>query len=361
MTRARTIALVGPGPSVIGGVARSVARHAEQLGALGHRVAIVEPTVELFPGDVVCRDGVVRLGVVDVGAPELHEDSLARVLRGVEPDVVLGYYGTTHGAGAIGAATRLGVPAALMLRGNDVDVDAEDPVRGERLRRAIHGSARVTVVSREMAVKVRARTGRDAVVLRGAVDTSRFRPDREAGVGWRRRFGLSAGDFVVGVFGELKSKRGIDRLVVATEGLAGLRVVLVGTIRPEVRGVVDAAGASGAVRWVHVPYLRDLDALNAAYNACDVVAQPSHADGRPNVVLEAMAAGRTVVATPIGGLVDVIDHDVTGLLAADDAAWREALRTLKGAPRPDLGDAARRVVPTLDEERAELDRLLAAL
>lgn len=355
MSPRRTVVLVGPGPTVIGGVARSVSRHASQLRGLGHRVVTIEPTVELFPGDVVrVDDGALALGVVDVGTPEPWCGALAEVLRQSEPDGVLGYYGTTHGAAAIDAARLCSVPAALMLRGNDVDVDPDDPVRRDRLLRALAGATVVTTVSREMASKVGALAGRDALVLGGAVDHARFRPDADAGAAWRARRGLGADAFVVGVFGELKTKRGLDRLRAATEDLRNVVVVLVGTIRPEVR-------AQLAPSWAHVPYLHDPEELAAAYNACDVVAQPSLADGRPNVVLEAMACARTIVATPVGGLVDLVEHGVTGYLPTDDAAWRRTIEALRARPEPALGQAARDAVPTLDREQRELEALLGQL
>jgi teichuronic acid biosynthesis glycosyltransferase TuaC len=48
--------------------------------------------------------------------------------------------------------------------------------------------------------------------------------------------------------------------------------------------------------------------------ACDILALPSWHEGTPNVVLEAIASGRRVVATRVGGVPDVIHSDVLGVL-----------------------------------------------
>jgi glycosyltransferase involved in cell wall biosynthesis len=77
----------------------------------------------------------------------------------------------------------------------------------------------------------------------------------------------------------------------------------------------------------------------------DVFAFPSRLEGSPNALLEAMACGVAVVATRIGGVVDLIDDEETGLLIPPDDA--EALsiaidRLLRDAPlRAALGDRAR--------------------
>ena len=48
--------------------------------------------------------------------------------------------------------------------------------------------------------------------------------------------------------------------------------------------------------------------------ACDILSLPSWNEGTPNVVLEALACGRRVVATDVGGIPDLIDSDTLGEL-----------------------------------------------
>src|SRR5439155_6830628 len=68
------------------------------------------------------------------------------------------------------------------------------------------------------------------------------------------------------------------------------------------------------------------------YSRAAVVACPSHREGFGLACAEAMAHGRAVVATDVGGLRDLVVHGETGLLVAprDAAALRDALERLLG-------------------------------
>ena len=126
---------------------------------------------------------------------------------------------------------------------------------------------------------------------------------------------------------------------------AGWTVLLVGRLRKEVAALVP----SDAVR---VGWLEAVD-LPAAYAACDVVGQPSLHDGLPNVVLEAMACGRPVVARPNGGLPDVIEPGVTGFLTLND--WPAVCEQARIS---EVGAIARERVPTWRDELKRWESVL---
>ena len=105
--------------------------------------------------------------------------------------------------------------------------------------------------------------------------------------------------------------------------------------RAEDRGVSD--------RVVFAGYRDDAARIIAA---ADVIALPSWTEGLPIVVLEAMALGRPVVATPVGGTRELVVDGETGLLVPprDAGALADALRRLvdDASLRDRLGDAGRR-------------------
>ncbi len=133
-------------------------------------------------------------------------------------------------------------------------------------------------------------------------------------------------------------------LIVAGEGI-GERAA---------RAQVARLGISNAVRFVGaVPH----DELPDYYNAADVFALSSTFDNSPNAVLEAMACGRPVVATRVGGVPLYVEDGVTGLLVpgGDPLALADALERVLGDPRLAAEMAARaraHVLSTLTWDRS---------
>jgi glycosyltransferase involved in cell wall biosynthesis len=78
----------------------------------------------------------------------------------------------------------------------------------------------------------------------------------------------------------------------------------------ELRELVRASGVSGSVSFVgHCPDPRKI------FSAMDIFVLPSYNEGMPMTVLEALAARKAVVASRVGAIPEVIDHQHTGLLA----------------------------------------------
>jgi glycosyltransferase involved in cell wall biosynthesis len=130
--------------------------------------------------------------------------------------------------------------------------------------------------------------------------------------------------------GRLSEEKGVDELLEATSGLPTV-IVGDGPLRgrvPESVGFVPPG------------------ALGRYYERAAVVVCPSRREGYGVVAREAMAHGRPVVATSVGGLADAVEDGVTGLLVPprDPAALRAAVERLlaDGELRSRLGAAARK-------------------
>ena len=106
------------------------------------------------------------------------------------------------------------------------------------------------------------------------------------------------------------------------------------------------------------------DELERLYERAAIVAVPSRREGFGVVCAEAMAFGRAVVATAVGGLVDLVVDGETGILVPprDVAALRAALERLlaDGELRRRLGRAARERVARYCSPGAVTDATLAA-
>ncbi|SPP66506.1 glycosyltransferase [Nitrospira lenta] len=164
----------------------------------------------------------------------------------------------------------------------------------------------------------------------------------------RRELGLTDGPLLVTV-ARLTPPKGhgdlIEALALLRDQWPGLQCVCVGDgeLRQPLEELAAARGLSSMCRFVG-----SRDDVMEFYAAADVVVLPSHSEGFPFVILEALAMGKPVIATSVNGVPEVIDHLKTGLLvkARDVAGLAGAIQSLLEHPERarQLGDAGRAVV-----------------
>ena len=140
-----------------------------------------------------------------------------------------------------------------------------------------------------------------------------------------------------------------------------LRLVLGGS--GDLDGLRRAAAERGIDGRIDLPGWLDAAARDAELARASVFCLPSHAEGLPMAVLEAMAAGKAVVASSVGGLPELIRDGENGLLVPprDAAALAQALARLldDAGLRSRLGAAARGTVETQYSTQAVCGRLAA--
>jgi glycosyltransferase involved in cell wall biosynthesis len=96
-----------------------------------------------------------------------------------------------------------------------------------------------------------------------------------------------------------------------------------------------------------VRFVGELDDVRDALAAMDVFVLPSHEEGMSNALLEAMAAGRAIVVTDVGGNREVVGSDAAEIVPSrDPGALAAAIARLLGDPESarEFGRAARRRV-----------------
>jgi glycosyltransferase involved in cell wall biosynthesis len=162
----------------------------------------------------------------------------------------------------------------------------------------------------------------------------------------RRELGLAAEAPVVGMAGRFEPQKGHRDLVLAAARVAqrvpGVRFVLLGegTLVPEVKRLIGNLGLEGVFLLPGI-----VEDATAYYVAFDVMALPSRWESLPYSLLEAMAAGKAIAATRVGGMPEALDEGRAGRLVppGDPGAMAEALAGLLQAPaeRQALGEAAR--------------------
>jgi len=177
--------------------------------------------------------------------------------------------------------------------------------------------------------------------------------------------GLPESTTAVGLVGRLHHLKGADFLIEAIPRVLAakpdVKFVLIGAGPEEqsLRELAEKRRVSGAVRFAG--YRRDARRLMPAF---EVVVLPSRDEAQSISLLEAMAARKPVVAADVGGVPEVVDDGVTGLLypAGNIGALAEALLTLlnDGARREAMGEAGRERVTDRFSRQAML-RETAAL
>ena len=354
-------------PPDVGGLAVSARRLAHTLTAAGHTVHVLAPGQAVPPG--VRRseaDGPVT--VHRLGAQARLRETLAgwfEMAAALDEthdfDLFHGHFLVQAGYVAALAARYRGKPSVVSARGNDLDVMAFDPRRAVFALQALTWADLIVAVSRDLARKAAALSGRNDVrVIPNGVDTDRFAP-RPPDPALRAQLGLDARPILAFV-GEARAKKGLGRMLRFYPRLYArlpVHLLLVGGVRKEDREMVEFFRRQHPDLPLRIVPPRPNREMPPFYALADAVILPSLRDGLPNTLLEAMACGRPVVASAVGGMMDVVTDGRDGLLLPprDDDAWVETLlRLLQDASlRERLGAAARRTVTarfTLAQERS---------
>lgn len=185
----------------------------------------------------------------------------------------------------------------------------------------------------------------------------------------RALLGIAPERFVVGWVGRMT---GVKRTDDVLESLRDLRergvdaVLLMVGDGPDRDHVEERASKLGIVR--HCFFLGYQEDVAGWYQAFDAMILPSANEGTPVVVIEALAAGRPVVATRVGGVPDVLHDGVDGFLVepGDTGAIAAALERLAKDPalRAEMGAAGRSSVPpryAVERLVDDVDRLYRSL
>lgn len=370
--------------STIGGTRRHLRDVARVQCEAGHEVTVVAACLRM---PEVRQDlaELERLGVHTFELPMVrsirpwvdwkHLRQLEGLLRERQPEVV-----HTHSskAGVLGrlASRRTGIGARVHTPHTFSFFFSEMFGAGKRtifrqietrLGRATH---RLVAVGEGEGETIRASGVVDPGIVRvvpNGIDPAPFRAVAPAA---RAGLGVPEGVLLLATVGLLNVAKGQDLAIEAlarTEtGGAHLLLVGHGEEEPALRELAERLGVAERVHWLG--WREDVPALLGAADACLL---PSRWEGLPYIVLEAMAAGRPVLASAVDGARDLIEEGRTGFLfePANVAAMARAIGQFAGLPAParaSLGaagaeritehydlDAMRRGLDTVYEEALE--------
>lgn len=260
-------------------------------------------------------------------------------------DVVHAHWVIPNGAIAATVASRYGLPLVISLHGSDVSVSERSRAVGRLATWSFARAAAITGPSMDLLDRARGLGASEPLeFIPYGVALETFAPDPESTRQVRRKLALGADDVTILGVGRFVPVKGLQYLIEAVAearaSVPAVRLVLVGDgdLRDELEARVGALGLRDRVTFAG---MAPRDEVPAYFAAADIVVVPSihyqgYVDGLPNVALEAMAAGKPLVATRVGGLPQVVRDGENGLLVEerDPDALAQAIVTL--ARDPDL-------------------------
>jgi glycogen(starch) synthase len=330
-------------PPVGGGAAYASIATAREFVSMGHRVDFLtaatpgKTLTEVIDGVRVHRVRAYRRGVHEASVlGALSFVALAAIkLRSLAQqnnyDAYHYYFGQPTGLLSLVPGMHRNRPYVVSLRGSDVP--GYDPalawLHGPMLpitRRIWRGAYRVVANSQALrALALNSAPGLQIdVILNGATETAAILAARSADTGLR----------ILSV-SRLIARKGLDTLIAALAKSEhpdlSLDIVGDGPIRASLCQLAAALGMTDRVRFHG---FLDQSSLARLYAQADIFVLPSVAESCSMALLEAMAAGLPLIATQVGGTIELIEHGYNGLMVGarnvDDLS--AALKTLARDP-----------------------------
>jgi glycosyltransferase involved in cell wall biosynthesis len=246
--------------------------------------------------------------------------SLLPHVRAFHPDVILSIFLYPDAYAGLKIAKKLGVPLVAMGIGSDVhSIDRFGAIYTRKVLEQADFLVTVSDDLRQKALSMGARPDRSRTIINGC-DLSVFHV-RDRGEA-RQQLKLKDDASIVVYIGRLDLRKGLGELVEASAKLRGsrpdLQVYMVGegSDRPQ---IAEAVYAANAEEYIHLLPPCSPDDVAIWMAAADLVTLPSYMEGCPNVVLEALACGRPVVATRVGGIPEIMSDSCGRLIPPRDA------------------------------------------
>ena len=253
---------------------------------------------------------------------------VARVVSTTKTDLIDSHYFFPDGVAASRIAEALRLPFVVTARGTDINlVPKFRRARKMILEAAARASAIISVSEalKERMVEIGIEKSK-IVVLRNGVDLDLFQPIEQSEA--RSKVGDWTGKWLLTV-GHLIERKGHHLAVEMLSHLPGFNLAIVGTgpMRSTLGTLCEKFGVSDRVHFLGAV---DQAALRYYYSAADALVLASSREGMANVLLESIACGLPVVATPLWGSPEVVADPSAGVLSRDRsvAALADAVREL---------------------------------
>ena len=272
----------------------------------------------------------------------LFARAIEKEIRNSEFDIALVNWAYPDAYGVMLLAQKFGFPFATTVQGSDVNVLFQNPACKRQILRALRASC--AVFTRSNALRDRlAQEGLQPVTVYNGIDREKFQPIdrdhacRQLGLPADRRRILYVGNLqpikgptiLASAFALLKNEKNVDLIYLGSGPEHDKIAKILGVQSPVSSLPGTASRGLGSPSSVFFAGPRPHSEIPLWMGASDVLCLPSLNEGLPNVALEALACGLPVVASHVGGVPEIVQDGVNGLLVppGNVAALATALRT----------------------------------
>jgi teichuronic acid biosynthesis glycosyltransferase TuaC len=314
-----TLTVISPVPT-IPLVQRFIPRYHDRLSiplaASKRGYSVFYPRFFSVPKILKPLDGIFLLLAVYVQIRKMRS-------RGEDFDIIDAHLAFPEGFAAVLLGRIFKKPVTITLRGHDINELPRFPIRRLQVRYALRHADKIFAVAaalKDGAVSLGA-DARKIFVSSNGVDHRIFKPiDSRAA---RGHLGLPEGRRIVLSVGYLVERKGFQHLIecmnilVNKLGRKDVHLHIVGGrggeehVKPQLDKLVANYGLEA---YVHFEGAKPNEDLVFWYNACDLFALMSSKEGWPNVILEAMACGKPVVANRAWGIPEIVCSEDYGCL-----------------------------------------------
>ncbi len=239
-----------------------------------------------------------------------------RAVRRERPDVMLGFWAYPDGFATVLLARLFRLPVVVGVLGCDINQLTRPYLHRVMIRWALDNCDQVLSVSDALKRVMVERLGlspRKVTVIPNGIQEGSFSPQERDRA--REMLGLAREEQIALCVARLEPIKGVDVLLRAFARIqrSGRRLVVIGDggEMPRLRALVEELDLAHRLQLVGA---RPHEEIPVWMNAADLLVLPSLNEGWPNVLMEAFACGRPVVASRVGGVPEIVCRPALGIL-----------------------------------------------
>lgn len=247
--------------------------------------------------------------------------NLVKIIKKYKINIIHAHSVIPTGLIGVIVAKIMGCPSFITAHGMDINNFDAKSIYGHLISFSLKHCDKAIAVSGDLAETMKSLgiTKDKIVILRNAVDTNRFKPFKNMEL--RHKYGVKENELLILFVGYLDTFKGIFELVDAFYGInkenKNVKLMMVGTglKKDEIKKKISQLGLKSYVMLIGtVPHAE----IHSYYQMADVFVLPSHTEGFPLSVLEAMACKIPVLVTDVGGISEIIENGLNGFVVVSN-------------------------------------------